>query len=636
MEKLKQIDRNTIINAIEKIESNPELRKGRESTTYDLFYEGKLYPPILVISIANQLKGGYELKLSDFGNKTETPFSILRELGFEIKEKTHNHKKNNREIFKSWLKDTSPKGSNKASSYMSSLDWLSTRYTENNKMSVQTIFEIDDPDEIDPLYKEALKLQRDKESYIYNKKAKSYGDRGFYSASLGKYQEFLKEKLTGRYLEPKKKKTLMNFNIRSFATSLQELGLSYSIYLATRFVVSLLTKPFVILTGLSGSGKTKLAQAFVQWICDDEKQYCLVPVGADWTNREPLLGYPNALTNSDYILPDSGVLQLMIRANNDPDRPYFLILDEMNLSHVERYFADFLSTMESEKQIPLHAKESGLRVAVLSSCEGEEETSKDGIGLIPSALSFPPNLFIIGTVNIDETTHMFSPKVLDRANTIEFRISNTEMESFLAGDYGNVRMEDLEGKGASMGSSFLELYKNRKQAKLDSNLQKSLNDFFRELSKTGAEFGYRTASEIRILLHQLDVITAAPSDETAGEPDQDNVVLDEERMNGATLILGSNDKLDIAVMQKLLPKLHGSRNKLILVLNTLAKLCLDPERNAKEISSFVDERFAKNDDSNHLEALKQEDIVRFPMSFEKIIRMYRNAVENGFTSFAEA
>ena len=71
----------------------------------------------------------------------------------------------------------------------------------------------------------------------------------------------------------------------------------------TRFISSLTTKPFVILSGLSGSGKTKLAQSFAQWLCEDETQYALVPVGADWTNREPLLGYVNALNNSEYILP---------------------------------------------------------------------------------------------------------------------------------------------------------------------------------------------------------------------------------------------------------------------------------------------------------------------------------------------
>jgi 5-methylcytosine-specific restriction protein B len=102
-----------------------------------------------------------------------------------------------------------------------------------------------------------------------------------------------------------------------------------------RFIASLLTKPFVIFTGLSGSGKTKLAQAFARWICAEEKQYKIIPVGADWTNREPLLGFPNALEIGKYVKPDNGVIDLLLEASRteNDNRPYFLILDEMNLSH---------------------------------------------------------------------------------------------------------------------------------------------------------------------------------------------------------------------------------------------------------------------------------------------------------------
>ncbi len=195
----------------------------------------------------------------------------------------------------------------------------------------------------------------------------------------------------------------VHFHLNQFKSDISISGLSYSSKLILRFCASLITKPFVILTGLSGSGKTKLAQAFVKWICQDEIQYRLIPVGADWTNREPLLGYPNALKPEEYVKPDSGVLDLIIHANSNPELPYFLILDEMNLSHVERYFADFLSAMESKEKIPLYP----------------EGTVNNGV---PSNLHLPANLFIIGTVNIDETTNMFSPKVLDRANTIEFRV----------------------------------------------------------------------------------------------------------------------------------------------------------------------------------------------------------------------
>lgn len=371
---------------------------------------------------------------------------------------------------------------------------------------------------------------------------------------------------------------LLQFHTGSFLHNLGLSGLSYSKSIVTRFCSSLLTKPFVILTGLSGSGKTKLAQAFVQWICQDESQYRIIPVGADWTNREPLLGYPNALKPEEYVKPESGVLDLIIQANNQPDLPHFLILDEMNLSHVERYFADFLSVMESKEEIPLHA----------------EGTAQNGVS---AKLKVPSNLFIIGTVNIDETTNMFSPKVLDRANTIEFRVTQDEMRNFLS-NIRDINMDALTGKGAGMARSFLEMAASREFVTADiAEINATLVQFFGELKKTGAEFGYRSATEILRLIHQLSVL--------------DNT-------------LTTQQKIDIAIMQKLLPKLHGSRRKLCPVLETLGSFCI------KGNVSIIKDVFDKTDfDYNGASVL-------YPLSLEKIARMYRSAIDNGFASFAEA
>lgn len=366
--------------------------------------------------------------------------------------------------------------------------------------------------------------------------------------------------------------------ISNFIYDVCSSGLNFKNQLIYRFTASLLTKPFVILTGLSGSGKTKLAQAFVQWICQDDSQYKIIPVGADWTNREPLLGYPNALKPEEYVKPDSGVLDLIIQANNQPELPHFLILDEMNLSHVERYFADFLSVMESKEEIPLYA----------------EGTVQNGV---PAKLKVPSNLFIIGTVNIDETTNMFSPKVLDRANTIEFRVTQDEMKKFL-GNIRNINMDALTSRGAGMAKSFLEMAANTEFTTADiTEINGALVQFFGELKKTGAEFGYRSATEILRLIHQLTVL--------------DNTFT-------------TNQKIDIAIMQKLLPKLHGSRRKLCPVLETLGSFCTTGNM------SIIKDVFDKTDfDYN-------SDIVLYPLSLEKIARMYRGAIDNGFASFAEA
>lgn len=385
----------------------------------------------------------------------------------------------------------------------------------------------------------------------------------------------------------------IDFSIDEFENSLNEAGLIFSKKLLTRFAASLVTKPFVLLTGLSGSGKTKLAQAFAQWICETEKQYCIVPVGADWTNREPLLGYVNALENTGYILPENGALELIIEANKkeNENKPYFLILDEMNLSHVERYFADFLSVMESDDWLKIHSCDTPLDGG------NDVEVNKE--------YKWPNNLFVIGTVNIDETTYMFSPKVLDRANVIGFRISETDLDKYFEQANGKLDMNKLceenskIGKGACYGESFVSIAKNREAVKENVVLNEVLKKFFVELQKIGAEFGYRSASEIQLLFNKLDVINRDYSE---------NI----------------DEKIDIAIMQKLLPKLHGSRSKLVPVLSVLAGLCYTKLFTKEEIKKIFDD------------ADKYTEQVIYPISLEKITRMYNNVIDNGFTSYAEA
>jgi 5-methylcytosine-specific restriction protein B len=374
------------------------------------------------------------------------------------------------------------------------------------------------------------------------------------------------------------------FSVNSFLNKVLESNLNFSEKLILRFIASLTSKPFVILSGLSGSGKTKIAQSFVQWICENESQYKIVPVGADWTNREPLLGYPNGLNPVEYITPDSGVLHLLLEASKEQNqrKPYFIILDEMNLSHVERYFADFLSIMESKDTLKLYS--------------GSNRSSTDGLD-ITQQICWPKNVFIIGTVNIDETTYMFSPKVLDRANVIEFRITEEEIAEFL-NNPGIPDLSKLSKQGANMAENFLDIAATSDTIK-NEELTNKLNLFFSELKKVGAEFGYRTASEIMQLVAKLKTL----------EPTIQNNVC-----------------LDIAIMQKLLPKLHGSRSKLVKVLIALASLCIEDKQKEEFIKNF----------ENHLKNDFDGIEVKFDISFEKLIRMYKNVLANGFTSYAEA
>ena len=358
--------------------------------------------------------------------------------------------------------------------------------------------------------------------------------------------------------------SLEKFREQSHADFIQA-GLRVSDGLLLRFSAALLAKRFLILTGLSGSGKTKLAHAFASWLTESRDQCRLVAVGADWTTNENVVGYQDALQPEIYRKPSNGLLEVILRAAANTDHPYFLILDEMNLSHVERYFADILSAIESRQEIALHASAESLK-------SSEHDTL-----LVPSKISLPNNLFIIGTVNVDETTYMFSPKVLDRANVIEFRATAEDIAAFLDNPSA-VDMELLEGKGAAFGAAFVAEAAAEVQLKsaTAAELKARLAEVFAALAPIGAEFGFRTAYEITRFTYYHEQLTGAGWQ--------------------------FNDALDAQVLQKLMPKLHGSQRRLEPVLKALEKFCTDHQCN---------------------------------VSLEKIKRM-QDRLKDGFTSFAEA
>lgn len=483
--------------------------------------------------------------------------------------------------------------------------------------------------------------------------------------------------------DPVQQKSLVGFTT-ALHHDLADAGMHITSSLLERVSASLLAKRFLILTGLSGSGKTKIAEAFSAWLCGEAaepdplsigarieadrvsyrvtasdrdsvefmndglgetgklvslpraliKEWCdsiertgatretsprgireavastsrysaqlnsfethlkaaafailesretttssgryrLVPVGADWTSNEHILGYQDALQAEVYRKPPSGVLDLIIEASKNQNLPYFLILDEMNLSHVERYFADFLSALESGNDISLHAADKPL-----SAYPGDSLP-------VPTQITVPPNLFIIGTVNIDETTYMFSPKVLDRANVIEFRMSHDEIVGFLSKPAA-VRIHDLAGKGSGYAKEFVSaataeratVAELSEEIWIKHSIKENYNDalaaLFTRLTDIGAEFGYRTAHEIGRYFYFHRLLVGDGWDAHAA--------------------------LDAQVLQKLLPKLHGSERKLGPVLEQLETFCIE-----KGLVGSV----------------------------EKIQRM-RKRLRDGFTSFAEA
>ena len=209
---------------------------------------------------------------------------------------------------------------------------------------------------------------------------------------------------------------------------------------------------FAVLTGISGSGKTQLALQYALALSDsqgDSVHVRVIPVQPGWYDPSALLGYVSPIQEASYHT--APFLDLLLRATNDPDRPYVAILDEMNLSHPEQYLAPVLSAMETHGWLDLHQL-------------GDESSA------VPGRVQYPANLAIIGTLNMDETTHGLSDKVLDRAFTLEFW--NVDVAAF-------------------PGWSSITLPDGLKQ-----RAQAVLNDLAQALAPVRLHFGWRTIDDV--------------------------------------------------------------------------------------------------------------------------------------------
>lgn len=285
------------------------------------------------------------------------------------------------------------------------------------------------------------------------------------------------------------------------------------------YITAIKSKPFLLLAGISGTGKSRIVRELARacWYEHTEeynehkpKNFEMVQVKPNWHDSSELIGYVSRVSGkSEYIIGD--FLKFIVKAWNDPDVPYFLCLDEMNLAPVEQYFAEFLSVMESRKNVSgkivtdaivKKSKDDWYRV-LISELTNDKKLQDQ---FLNEGISIPQNLIVVGTVNMDETTFSFSRKVLDRAMTIE--MNEVDLKDGLTNRHeniGKIEFDDIIGKAVEG----VDVYAAH-QTVCDKAIAylKSINA---TLDKTPFKVAYRTRNEL--LLYVVNNLSWKTDDE---------------------------------------------------------------------------------------------------------------------------
>ena len=380
-----------------------------------------------------------------------------------------------------------------------------------------------------------------------------------------------------------------------------------------RFITAIKSKPFLLLAGISGTGKSRLARELARACWEESsdeykahkpRNFEMIQVKPNWHDSSELIGYISRISEERFIV--GPFLKFMAKAIQDPNVPYFLCLDEMNLAPVEQYFAEFLSVIESRKvengivvTDPLIDYEKSLAYkSLINQLFPDNKISEDYLSPKDESqrkfLSIPPNLIIIGTVNMDESTYSFSRKVLDRAMSIE--MNEVDLERGLKTHYepiGKISYSDLIGKAVE-GVDVYEKY----TAVCDIAIS-YLNEINKALEGTPFKIAYRTRNEFL-----LYVINNLPynKDNKGNDTDQRIIIA---------------RALDEITSMKVLSRIEGDESKVNKKL--LSNLSSTIKDQLKAISNLD-------------YAAEQTISTYLSVSIAKLKEM-ENRLESGFTSF---
>jgi hypothetical protein len=399
-----------------------------------------------------------------------------------------------------------------------------------------------------------------------------------------------------------------SFNPNSIVTKVNLKDSTYRPY-----ITAIKSKPFLLLAGISGTGKSRIVRELAR-ACWDEgsaefkaqkpKNFEMVQVKPNWHDSSELIGYVSRIDGVRYVV--GPFLKFMVKAINDPDTPYFLCLDEMNLAPVEQYFAEYLSVVESRKR----QEDGTITTDPIVDYSNTDEYKSLIDQLFPDddtqrsqyltekggkRLSIPTNLIVVGTVNMDETTFSFSRKVLDRAMTIE--MNEVNLKGGLDRRHekiGKLEKDDLVGEAVE-GVDVYDKYEDVCNTAI-TYLEK-IND---KLEGTPFKIAYRTRNEVL-----LYVINNLPYNKIEG---------DDESTYKIEFVVAR--ALDEITNMKILSRIEGDETK---VTTTFLKELGDTIHDGLE--AVFAELFDEDDDD-----------VYTSVSLAKLEEM-KERLKSGYTSF---
>lgn len=366
-------------------------------------------------------------------------------------------------------------------------------------------------------------------------------------------------------------------------------GFQFEPWQIAAYVTALRTKPFVILAGVTGTGKSKLPKLVSDATGDDSK---LISVRPDWTDSSDVLGYRSL--NGEFN--PGQLLEFIKKATKSPDKHHVCIIDEMNLARVEHYFAEILSRIEDRRKTSNGGFES-------SRLLGQELSGDDAHW---SSYGLPSNLAIVGTVNMDESAHGFSRKVLDRAFTIELSdIDLTEWKSTISEEMTPTPwpIEKWHPRAIQL-SQISEL--SESESKEVDKIIKILIEINSFLVHAQLQVGYRTRDEIALF-----VLHAEEYKESFVTSSGDKV-----------------DPLDLALQMKILPRIVGGSNPIRdAVLNLLGWASVGTPFWTEVDASPTVKKWNEDNRPGSISGAK------YPRTAARLCLMWNRLFNEGFTSF---